>query len=518
MRVATSLLGLLLTVQLSQQVTQQDQSNYYVGAVVEFAPYVQHGNSTLTLQKNAATYIEFIQMAKQQGADIIVFPEDGLTSYEMPRIEIASWTTAIPSPEKHYVPCTQNRTDVSQTLKDLSCAARDNSIYLVINIAEKESLANGTVYHNTNMAFDRHGKIVARYRKVNLYGEPQFSTVEPPEIVTFDTDFGVTFGTFICFDILYAIPPLNLTRLKGVTDIVYSTAWFSEAPFLTAVQTQFGWSYSENVNLLASGYHNPDVGSAGSGIYLGHDGIANVTMTGHKQSRLLVSRIPKKSSQKPPTFSEKDNLNDTAESCYKLDIRVDIVDSIHIKRDNLEPFETVPLNESPFNKTVCHRGFCCEFRGSVAPESNITSSIYRAVAFNGCRHYGLTAEADIRTCALTQCSNDSVASCGVVKESNVTFNDIKISSTVYDQSKILVLPSALNSTLLPFESWSMHKEADGDGTRFTIALKEATSDVSTFGLYMRQFSKSSGTSKLSEPSAIIVPSLVSYLYLARNQL
>lgn len=124
--------------------------------------------------------------------------------------------------------------------------------------------------------------------------EPQFDTTEIPEIVTFDTDFGERFGTFICFDMLFAVPALNLTRIEGVSNIVYPTAWFSETPFLTgiyvinvlhisfdcdsvfsfvtfppALQTQFGWSFAENVNLLVAGYHNPEHGNAGSGIYLG---------------------------------------------------------------------------------------------------------------------------------------------------------------------------------------------------------------------------------------------------------
>lgn len=70
---------------------------------------------------------------------------------------------------------------------------------------------------------------------MNLYMEPQFDNTKIPEIVTFDTDFGVRFGTFICFDILFAVPALNLTRIEGVSNIVYSTAWFSETPFLTGI-------------------------------------------------------------------------------------------------------------------------------------------------------------------------------------------------------------------------------------------------------------------------------------------
>lgn len=38
---------------------------------------------------------------------------------------------------------------------------------------------------------------------------------------------------FICFDILFQDPAARLVREKGVKDIIYSTAWFSEIPLLT---------------------------------------------------------------------------------------------------------------------------------------------------------------------------------------------------------------------------------------------------------------------------------------------
>lgn len=75
-----------------------------------------------------------------------------------------------------------------------------------------------------------------RYRKTNLFVEPSFNVTKVPEIITFDTDFGVKFGTFICFDIIFNIPPLYLTRIYGITDFVFPTAWFSEVPFLTGKQ------------------------------------------------------------------------------------------------------------------------------------------------------------------------------------------------------------------------------------------------------------------------------------------
>lgn len=39
---------------------------------------------------------------------------------------------------------------------------------------------------------------------------------------------------------------------------------------IPAVQTQAGWSFSEDVNFLASGYNEPASGNTGSGIYLGN--------------------------------------------------------------------------------------------------------------------------------------------------------------------------------------------------------------------------------------------------------
>jgi predicted amidohydrolase len=150
-------------------------------------------------------------------------------------------------------------------LKKISCAARNNEIYVVLNIAEKEACTepcpDDKVFYNSNVVFDRTGKIIARYlvllhnnyyckiylailyvnylitfyryRKTHLYEEPRFNVTAVPEVVTFDTDFGVKFGTFICFDILFSEPALNLTRDLQVTDIVYPTAWFSTLPFLT---------------------------------------------------------------------------------------------------------------------------------------------------------------------------------------------------------------------------------------------------------------------------------------------
>jgi len=155
-----------------------------------------------------AGYVEIINSENASATDIIVFPESTLNS--------AGSTTFVPNPEDQINPCLSdpNATYYEEFLVTLSCAARNASKYIVINLTEKQKCedipedtrpcaSNGLNVFNTNVVFDRQGVVVSRYRKVHLYGEAKNSTFLP-ELITFETDFGVTFGHFICFDtILY---------------------------------------------------------------------------------------------------------------------------------------------------------------------------------------------------------------------------------------------------------------------------------------------------------------------------
>ncbi|CAK9831252.1 Vanin-like protein 1 [Anthophora retusa] len=497
-----SLFGLLFTLtHLSYQLSDADaSSDYYTAAVVEFLPYYNIVNASYTLKKNTDAFIEYIEKASEQNADIIVFPEYGLTSLNMPgRSRMDPWTTVVPSALDEYVPCTGNDANISEMLQRLSCAARKYRIYVVVNLAEKEYCTqnhgcstNVTRYYNTNVAFDRTGKIVARYRKVNLYMEHRYDAVETPDIVTFDTDFGVTFGTFICFDILFPVPALNLTRLQGITDIVYSTAWISEIPFLTAVQTQFGWSFAEDVNLLASGYHSPQRGNGGSGIYLGRNGIINATFSRNSDHGLLISRVPKKSKLcgiEGESSNDEGSCRRTAVISHEEKVERGTTDWINLLHDNLTSIESVRLGDNvSITDTLCHRKFCCNFH--VRTRVNRSSSLnYRAVVYNGLRYYGTEVEAGVRFCALILCSNDSLYSCGTVDQPNVTFTDLTITATLDDYSKVLAMPTVLSPSLLPFQGWIYAERVKGTRNHLTLSLTKSTNDLVTFGIYVRDFTK-----------------------------
>ncbi|XP_031828211.1 vanin-like protein 1 [Nomia melanderi] len=484
-------LGVLLALsQLSHQAVVQTPKDHYVAAVVEFSPDFVLENGPATLMKNAKSYIKHIEKAKEQDADIIVFPEDGLTSLMMTHNMslFHLWTSVIPAPEEEYTPCTQNREGVHEAVKLLSCAARDNGMYVAVNIAEQVPSKNGTYYQNCNVVFDRNGKIVARYRKVNLYMEYEFQPGDPKDIVTFETDFGVKFGMFICFDILFPIPSLNLTRTLGITDILYSTAWFSEAPFLTAVQTQYGWAHSEDVNMLASGYNTPSIGSTGSGIYLGRDGIADAVMSHSDGDKLLVARVPKKTgSRRLKVEDAKRNIPVNVDTCYRTRRVIGRVEGIFLKTDNFTMFESVLLDRPSLDGSICQGGFCCEFHLNRTLEDSPASK-YRAVVYNGCRRYGESPmKSAIRLCALTQCASDSLSSCGTVSPSKTVFSDVKIAATFPDYSKAQVMPTTLGSSVLPLEHWSYEEEAATEGARVTVSLNKPTDNLATFGLFATDY-------------------------------
>jgi hypothetical protein len=81
-----------------------------------------------------------------------------------------------------------------------------------------------------------------RYRKINLFDEPNLTPGDPNQRVTFKTDFGVTFAVFTCFDIVFDNPASTVLENNDVTDVVYPSAWISIMPFFTC-----GYSTSPSI-------------------------------------------------------------------------------------------------------------------------------------------------------------------------------------------------------------------------------------------------------------------------------
>lgn len=239
-------------------------------------------------------------------------------------------------------------------------------MYIVINLTEKSNCtessqkalndsrpcaSDGLNRYNANVVFDRSGAVVSRYRKVNLFGEAGINTTLLADVSIFQTDFNVKFGHFICFDLMFSTPALDIIA-QHVTDIIFPTMWFSELPFLTAVQVQQNWAYKFNVNFLAAGASNPKVGSTGSGIYAGNSGGLVSIMDFTSTRKLLRSSVLRKNVVGEKVEAQKSS---DASSFEMLDLK--------LKRDQLDVYTTVVL-DSNLNNTkteLCNNGLCCNF-------------------------------------------------------------------------------------------------------------------------------------------------------------
>jgi len=167
---------------------------------------------------------------------VFFFPEAALNSVVT--------LTAVPESTKLSL-CEEQPDDdpeIAPFLRQLACAAREHSTYLVVNVKERApencptdiSCTNlGYVVHNTNVVFDRQGAVISRYRKWNLYLEPSTDRTEEPELATFQTDFNATFGHFICFDMLFYTPAQDLVERLGIRNVIVTKMFNSELPFLT---------------------------------------------------------------------------------------------------------------------------------------------------------------------------------------------------------------------------------------------------------------------------------------------
>jgi pantetheine hydrolase len=212
--------------------------------VVEFTPELPTVNWQLRTVLHFENYTRIVSEAAEQDVDILIFPEYTLNNVAFP-IEV-------PDPLDEISPCS-DPSWFDNLLVDLSCLARENEIYLCINLSEREDCTEesqqaqndtracsslGFSCFNTNVVFDRNGAVIGRYRKFNLFREGGVNTTLTAELSTFDTDFGVTFGNIICFDVLFLDPAMRLVQM-GVKNFIFPGMWTSELPFLTCEFIKF---------------------------------------------------------------------------------------------------------------------------------------------------------------------------------------------------------------------------------------------------------------------------------------
>ncbi|XP_034828264.1 vanin-like protein 1 isoform X3 [Maniola hyperantus] len=470
----------------AQKSTPADHS--YVAAVVE---YQVQSNETANLQK----YLQLIENAANQNADIIVFPEMTLIKRQSVVVPIYGLLKVYPVPAAHpelY----------DEVLVSISTAAKQSQIYVVINMQEMMDCRNGgspgencpkqkQYRFNTNVVFDRNGAVIDRYRKINLFGEYPRMAALTPDLGVFTTDFGVTFGHFICFDLMFQVPSIQVVQKNNITDVIFPTMWFSELPYLTAVEIQQAYAHTMNVNFLAAGANNVRVGSTGSGIFSGKAGALISLMTGVPTTRLLVAEVPKVPGQVEGTYPGPiyDNPADQDNLLLKTDSSL-LSHVSRLLKTGLEEF------------TLEDKDVYCHFKVRLSQQNGKASYRYRALAFSGTRTFDGVATGGAKVCSVVACTGEAISTCGkrfprFSPNSTGIFDELTITARVptpvinadVNAENSIYFPVSLDTSIMPLKPKDhTYRETVSSVTNiYVLDLKNVTAELYVFGIWGREY-------------------------------
>uniref|UniRef100_A0A8V0XW73 CN hydrolase domain-containing protein n=2 Tax=Gallus gallus TaxID=9031 RepID=A0A8V0XW73_CHICK len=412
---------------LALAVLQALASDTFIAAVYEHAvilPRTIHkvspADALALMNRNMDVLEGAVKEAAQQGARIIVTPEDGIYGWVFTRETIYPYLEDIPDPEVNWIPCTDptrfGRTPVQERL---SCMARNNSIYVVANIGDKKPCnssdpncpSDGRYQYNTDVVFDSEGKLVARYHKYNLFRqETQFNYPKEPEFITFETPFG-KFGVFTCFDILFREPAVVLASELQVDTVLFPTAWMNVLPFLTAVEFHSAWAMGMGVNLLSANTHNTIMSMTGSGLFTPHGPALYYYNSKTEEGRLLVAELNARP-RLSPNYPAAVNWSSYATSVKNYSRENETFPGA-VRRDI---FTFSELKHKAGNHTVCQKDLCCHLAYRMSNKSK--DEVYVLGAFDGL--HGSVIKYHWQICTLLKCKSTDLSTCGQPAETAET--------------------------------------------------------------------------------------------------
>jgi len=285
----------------------------YTAAVLEWNPApvpdrVLSRNEALRIQmQNIAAYETYLRQAEEHGVQIMVFSEYGLQGWpnlNWTRDSILPFCEAIPDPENatHPInPCLDHHKypglDVTIAI---SCLARKYHTAIVVDVGDVQPCAeskvastcvdrtDGRAQYNTALAFDESGVLLTKYHKRHLYFESDWYDVElPGSKKWFTPQFGVTFGVFICADIVGETS-------ETLTDFAFPT-WWDNGAWVghNATEEQIIWSGAHGVNFIAAN-DGDGTDATGSGIYSAGKPLAMWNnLSGGPVNKFLWATVPR---------------------------------------------------------------------------------------------------------------------------------------------------------------------------------------------------------------------------------
>uniref|UniRef100_A0A250Y287 Vascular non-inflammatory molecule 2 n=1 Tax=Castor canadensis TaxID=51338 RepID=A0A250Y287_CASCN len=388
---------------------------------------VSQEEALLVMNKNIDILEIAIKQAAQQGAQIILTPEDALYGWKFTRKTIFPYLEDVPEPQVNWIPCQDpHRFGHTPVQVRLSCLAKNNSIYILVNIGDKKQCKsngcppNGYYQYNTNVVYDTKGKLVARYHKYHLYVEPQFDTPGKPELVTFNTTFGM-FGIFTCFDILFHDPAITLVKDFHVDTILFPAAWMNVLPLLTAIEFHSAWAMGMGVNLLAANIHHPRLNMTGSGIYAPHAPKVYHYDMETQMGKILFSKL-ESHPHTSPVYPVAVNWSAYATSIKPFQVQKKTFGGF-ISRD---VFNFTELFENAGNLTVCQKELCCHLSYRILKKEE--NEVYVLGAFTGL--HGRRRREYWQVCTMLKCKSANLTTCGRPIETALTrFEMFSLSGT-----------------------------------------------------------------------------------------
>ncbi|PAV29698.1 nitrilase [Virgibacillus profundi] len=163
---------------------------------------IQAAPELFNLEKSLEKAATLTKEAAAKGADIVVFPESYLPAYPRGMNFGAIIGSRTDAGRSDFIRFVENSVVVpSEETEYLGEIARNNNVYLIMGITERDSKWSDTTLYCTVLFFSPDGKLLGKHRKLKptgserlIWGEGDGSTMP-----VFDTPFG-KIGALICWE------------------------------------------------------------------------------------------------------------------------------------------------------------------------------------------------------------------------------------------------------------------------------------------------------------------------------
>ena len=213
---------------------------------------------------------DFSARAKEEGAEMIVFPEASDTGYSMPviRANAKPWSEGV-------VPA-------------LQAMAKELSLTIVAGVSERD----GDTIYNSQVFIDPQGTLIASYRKTHLFvlAPNDESTCYTPGDKFVSVPFaGFNFGLSICYDLRFPEVARALALEHDANVLLVSSAWpLPRVEHLRALSVARAIENQSYLVLANRTGVDADVTCCGMSAIIDPSGVTLATASGDREESLLA--------------------------------------------------------------------------------------------------------------------------------------------------------------------------------------------------------------------------------------